>query len=198
MKKDNNNLYSEVSAQADIEADKPSSRRASPRPQEVAIGTGLPLTRKLNRLQKVSPEFCRITTLTDDVTEFEIPNSFTLVAFTRRRVLEFAKTMPFTEEQLQDILLAVGEAATNAMKYGCSTTPCSVKVRMEKRQDGFHVFVLDDGVNFKLEGWIPLNSETLEETGRGIQCMKAVMDEVIFHPQECGNCVEMIKYTTEK
>jgi len=167
---------------------------SSNRPDKVSMGSGLPLSRKLNDLHTQQMEFCRITTLTDNIAEFEIPKCFALLSFTRRRVREFVRSMTFTPDQLQDIMLAVGEAATNAMKHGCLQNPCSVRIRMEKHPDSLHIFVLDDGVNFSLDEWLPLNSGSLDENGRGIGCMKAVMDEVIFHIQQSGNCVEMIKY----
>jgi anti-sigma regulatory factor (Ser/Thr protein kinase) len=53
---------------------------------------------------------------------------------------------------------------------------------------------MDNGTSSRHEDWIQVNAKTLDESGRGIKCMKAVMDEVVFHSQENGTCVELIKH----
>lgn len=175
----------------------PSTYTLNGRPDKVSIGSGLPLSRKLNRLHPPhETEFCRFRTLGTDVAEFEVPNCFAMLSFTRRRVYEFARNMPFSKDELQDIMLAVGEAVTNAMKHGCPLSPCSVRIRMEKHSDNMRIFIMDNGTSSGYEDWIQVNAKTFDETGRGIQCMKAVMDEVLFHAQESGICVEMVKYVS--
>jgi|GEM_PF-4799627 len=177
------------------------ARSASPsiyslngRPDKVSIGSGLPLSRKLNRLHPPhETEFCRFKTFGKDVAEFEVPNCFAMLSFTRRRVYEFAHSMPFSSDELQDVMLAVGEAVTNAMKHGCPLSPCSVRIRMEKHSDNLRIFVFDSGTSFKPEEWISSSGGDMEESGRGIGCMRAVMDEVIFYTQDNGTCVEMVK-----
>lgn len=167
------------------------------RPDKVSIGSGLPLSRKLNRLHPPHEnEFCRFRTFGKDVAEFEVPNCFAMLSFTRRRVYEFARNMPFSKDELQDIMLAVGEAVTNAMKHGCPLSPCSVRIRMEKHSDHLRIFIIDNGTSLGHEDWVQVHAETLDETGRGIKCMKAVMDEVVFHPHESGTCVEMVKHVS--
>lgn len=174
--------------------DSPSACPLSGRPGKVSIGRGLPLSRKLYRVHPhYETEFCRFKTLGPNTAEFEVPNCFAMLSFTRRRVFAFARSMPFTHEELQDIMLAVGEAVTNAMKHGCHKSPCSVRIRMEKRSDNLRIFILDDGTSFGHEDWVPTHSSSFDESGRGIGCMKTVMDEVVFHPLDAGTCVEMVK-----
>lgn len=163
--------------------------------RRVYMGSGLPMTRKLDQIRPVKNiEYCRYNIHSDQATEFEIPGMFTMLRFMRHRVSEFAQKLGFTSDQVYDIVLAVGEAGTNAIKHGCSTPFCKVKIRMEKLADGMRVRVWDSGTGFSHESIQATEIDSMAENGRGILCMKAVMDKVYFHNQQTGVCVELVKY----
>ena len=166
----------------------------SGRPGRVSIGNSLQLNKKLSQIRpEKNMDYCRFKIMNSNISEFEVPNSYAMLSFIRRRVFEFARDMAFTKDDLNDIMLAVGEAATNAMIHGSSASSSQVRIRIEKHTDDLHIFVLDSGVNFGYEEWVPVSKGSLEEHGRGITCMRAVMDEVAFHSQETGACVELVK-----
>lgn len=159
------------------------------------MGSGMPMNRKLSQIRPMMDiEYCRYSIHGANISEFEIPGTYSMLAFIRHRVYDFANKMGFTKDQLHDIVLAVGEAGTNAMKHGCKSPLCKVKVRMEKHPDSLHVYILDDGASFNYEDWKPTLYDSFSENGRGIVCMRAVMDNVYYHSQENGTCVELVKY----
>ena len=128
------------------------------------------------------------------VLEFEVLNCVQMVPLIRQRAVEFASAMPFTQEELDDVALAVGEAGTNACKYGGSESGCTVKIRLERRKDSLHISIRDSGCGFDPDSICPPVEGELREGGRGIIFMKAAMDDVRFLCHPSGTHVEMIKH----
>lgn len=163
--------------------------------RKMYMGSGLPMHRKMDQILPITDmEYCRYSIHGGSVSEFEVPGNYSMLAFVRHRVYDFACNMGFTKDQLHDIVLAVGEAGTNAMQHGCLSPLSRIRIRMERHADSLHVFVSDDDSSFCFEDWRPVTSETMAESGRGIVCMEAMMDKVAFHPRSHGTCVELIKY----
>jgi len=126
--------------------------------------------------------------------EFKVPSHPRMISVIRHRVRKFARSMLFTPSQLDDISVAVGEAGTNAVKYGCNPLgPNKVKVTAEKSSDVLRIFISDTGPGFDPSKVCPPGIEDLCECGRGIMCVRSLMDEVIFHSLSPGTCVEMVK-----
>lgn len=128
-----------------------------------------------------------------DVLELEFPNRPELLSHIRSRVAEEARKMPFSPEDIEDIVLATGEAASNAMRHGSSGVLCRIAVRMERRPDSLLVVVSDKGCGFDLESVPEPGPDLLSEGGRGIMFMRATMDEVTFHFTRPGTRVELVK-----
>jgi len=115
----------------------------------------------------------------------------------RQRVGKFARSVAFTADQLDDIGIAVGEASTNAVKHGRNGSGRSrIRVKLESSGDVLRVFISDDGPGFDPENICPPGVDDLRECGRGIFCMRSLMDEVHFHPLKPGMCVELVKRIT--
>lgn len=132
---------------------------------------------------------------TRETLEFKVPSVPRMISAIRRRVHKFAHSMAFTPDQLDDISIAVGEAATNAVKHGCNPLgPSVVKVRLEKSDDALRVFICDTGPGFDPSTICPPCAGDLCECGRGIMCMSSLMDEVRFRSLSPGTCVEMMKW----
>lgn len=126
--------------------------------------------------------------------EFKVPSQPRLISVIRRRVSQFARSMAFTSDQLDDIGIAVGEAATNAVKYGRNPLGSNtVKVTAERHADVLRICISDSGPGFDPSKVCPPGIGDLCERGRGIMCMSSLMDEVIFHSLSPGTCVEMVK-----
>jgi len=128
------------------------------------------------------------------VTEFETPARTELIANVRNRVSGFAESLPFTREDLEDITLAVGEAASNALRYGCSTAEDTIAVRCCSDGHSLRVQVEDSGPCFDPDAVAPPSMEAFGEGGRGIYFMRILMDEVRFYLGPSGTTVEMVKY----
>ena len=128
-----------------------------------------------------------------DKVEFEVPSRAQMIAYIRSRVEQFACSMSFTPDQIEDIKLAVGEASANALRHGANPKWCRIGVKMERRRDGIKVSILDKGCGFDPDEVCPPSVGSLIEGGRGIMFMRALMDEVNFCFSNPGTCVELLK-----
>ena len=126
--------------------------------------------------------------------EFEMSSRASSISGIRSRARAFARSMGFAPDDLDDICIAVGEASTNAVKHGRSPAYPRIGVRMENHPDALRVFITDAGPGFDPCALCPPGEGDLSECGRGIMCMRALMDEVIFHSMRPGTRVEMAKY----
>lgn len=131
---------------------------------------------------------------THEVLEFSVPSRPRLVSAIRYRVRKFARSMPFTPDQLDDISIAIGEAGANAVKYGSDPLgQHAIKVRAERSTGALRILISDSGPGFDPSKVCAPGIGDLCECGRGIMCMCSLMDEVVFHPLSPGTCVEMVK-----
>lgn len=128
------------------------------------------------------------------VVEFEVPSRPSAVSYIRARVRKLAGALPFAPDELDDICLAVGEACTNAVKHGRNPHNPVVGIRMEISRDALRVFVSDRGPGFDPANACPPCDGDLCECGRGIMCMRGMMDEVVFYSLDPGTRVELVKY----
>ncbi len=99
----------------------------------------------------------------------------------RLRIAELASRLPFDEDDMFDLTLAVGEALGNAADHTCGdgilTTVCAY-------DDRIVVEVTDCG-----EGFDPCectNCECGEDRGRGIKLMRLLVDDVDIRPKPSG------------
>ena len=125
--------------------------------------------------------------------EFEVPGRAEMLALIRSRVVEFARSMPFTDDEIEDIRLAVGEASANAIRHGRAAAPCKVGVRMERRPRSLKINITDQGCGFDPGSITPPAANSLDETGRGIMLMRALVDRVRFRFTHPGTRVELTK-----
>ena len=129
------------------------------------------------------------------MSEFSVPCDAELVANIRHRVTQVAESMPFGSEEIEDIKLAVGEAAANAFRYGCPRGRADrVNVRCIGDSQRLTVELTDAGPGFdpSLVPTPPLGS--LQPGGRGIFFMRITMDEVAFSRLDRGMYVQMVKH----
>ncbi|MFC5286368.1 SpoIIE family protein phosphatase [Actinokineospora guangxiensis] len=84
----------------------------------------------------------------------------------------------------QNVLVAVGEACTNAIEHGYLLAPDNqVTLHAEATVTGLRLLVRDSGA------WKP--RDATPHRGRGIDLMRAVMDDVVISPSPHGTTVEM-------
>jgi len=88
------------------------------------------------------------------------------------------------EQQTQDILIAVGEAAANSIEHAHAPGRGSVEIDGVEKDGVFEITVRDQGVWREPRG---------TNRGLGRSLMKAMMDEVIFHTDKSGTTVTLRK-----
>ncbi len=128
-------------------------------------------------------------------TAFDIPVDAAASREIRRRVMELAKTLPFTHGALSDIETAVGEAAVNAVRHGAVLeSEHYVRVQCECQGDAFFVEITDHGHGFRPE-LVPIPvAEDMNLNGYGLWLMHGLMDEVEFSPApHGGTTVRLVK-----
>lgn len=101
----------------------------------------------------------------------------------------FAKDLGLTEEQLSVLLLAVTEAATNAIIHAnkCDISKL-VKIHAQIENSKLIVKVKDEGKGFD-PGALPdptRPENLLKDSGRGVYLMKVYMDEVKYNKTPSG------------
>lgn len=139
-----------------------------------------------------TPGACCVATREWNLDVFSLPCVMTSCREARKRVDQVAATVGFSGSARADVMLAVGEAAANAVKHGakrgakshftvsCICTPDKLCVSVSDRGPGFDA----DRVEGPREPYV--------EQGRGLMCITAVMDDVSFHV-ESGTTVRMVK-----
>lgn len=75
-----------------------------------------------------------------------------------------------------DVLLCVQEACKNAIRF--SGSPHGVLVRIRMGTDGVDITVRDFGVGMDLDALRRRRPAPLSESGRGLNIIRAVMDDV--------------------
>ena len=121
------------------------------------------------------------------------PSAFDSVAIARRAVGVFARTRGFSASEVSDIVLAVGEACSNAVEHG-HTTKGQIVVRCTFADDTLTIEIGDHGRGFDEKR--ALNSSIPAEflgRGRGIPIMRAVMDGVRYEISKTGTTVFLEK-----
>lgn len=129
------------------------------------------------------------------MSEFSVPCDLEFVADIRNRVAQVADSMPFTAEDVADIKLAVGEAASNAFRYGCPGGRAdSIGIRCIGDSSGLTVEVTDSGPGFDPSLVPEPGVGCLDLGGRGIFFMKLAMDKVEFVRLDQGMLVRLVKF----
>jgi serine/threonine-protein kinase RsbW len=93
--------------------------------------------------------------------------------------------------------LAVTEAMVNAIQHSPpNDTEKTVRVCIHIEDENLCMQVYDHGQGFDLNAVPTPEFETLNERGRGIFFIRALMDSVDYRKTECGNVLEMRKKLT--
>jgi anti-sigma regulatory factor (Ser/Thr protein kinase) len=141
----------------------------------------------------------RLTTTDDnfELDTFTLPCQAEHCREARARVDRVAEAVGFCERGREDVRLAVGEAAANAIKHGgsgdgegCFSVVCV------GTPEKLSVWVSDNGSGFSPDELARIDETHLCEFGRGVHCIKAVMDEVDY-AFDSGTTVRMVKHAAE-
>lgn len=108
------------------------------------------------------------------------------LAASRTALRAWLLTADVTPEQTLDVLIAVGEALSNAIEHGHRDHPRGrVRLRAIALPDRLHVTVSDTGA------WKPPVDVPALHRGRGIALMRALMHDVTIDTQDNGTTVHM-------
>ncbi len=137
---------------------------------------------------------CAAVTEDRAIASFTVSASLRYGKIVRNRVAEMGGLGLFSDEELADLKLAVGEALTNAVRHGSCLPSATVAVRCITSSDKLTVEISDEGPGFDPDCVLQAHSggEPLEH-GRGITFMKTMVDEVLFDFSR-GTTVTLVKY----
>jgi serine/threonine-protein kinase RsbW len=96
---------------------------------------------------------------------------------------KIAKTIHLSEDQRDNLSIAVTEAVGNAIVHGNKKDPNkNVEIVFQIQEDQIRVSVTDEGPGFELDQLAdPLDPENvMKESGRGIFILQTLMDDVDF------------------
>lgn len=92
------------------------------------------------------------------------------------------------------INLVLTEAMVNAIKHANAGDPDKmVHVYINISEQDLLIRVYDDGQGFDINGIPPPDFDSLEDRGRGVYIIKALMDSVKYTKINGGNVLEMTK-----
>ena len=123
----------------------------------------------------------------------EFPSSYASVAQARRVVGSFAQTCGFSPPEISDIVLAVGEACSNAVEHGHSPNG-RLGIQASFDDGVLHIEIADEGPGIDgRAARVEVESEKYIGRGRGIPIMRALMDAVVYKTGESGTTVLLDK-----
>jgi serine/threonine-protein kinase RsbW len=136
---------------------------------------------------------CELATRICRMDLFTLPSEPAYCREARNRVQQVAESAGLGGNWLRDVLLAVGEAVSNAVRHGhTDSDDSSFTVSCIANSERISISVSDSGPGFRLEDIPPFEDALFAEHGRGIHCMTALMDEVSFS-FEGGTSIRMVK-----
>lgn len=134
--------------------------------------------------------------------EFVVPAQIAAVSGVRERMADAARSIGFSDEAVEGIRLAVGEAFVNAVKHG-SRPPdyageddpgAPIDVRVFQDGDTLVIEIQDQGSGFQPDDVVLTQPGELKSCGRGLIFMRMFMDEVTFEFGKGGTLVRLKKH----
>lgn len=118
-----------------------------------------------------------------------------VISVLRDRAIAAAAEAGADPKELCDILIAVGEALTNAFRHGSPRKGVSkIELRCMSCSAAFVVEIQDEGAPFDPNATPAPDPKKLKDHGMGIHLMRQAMDVVNFSCGNPGNIVRMVKW----
>lgn len=131
-----------------------------------------------------------------EVVELEIPSAPEYVSIVRQAVEGIARRMDFSPSQIEDLKLAVGEACTNAVKYGCPKDDLhNVEVKCVVTGGGL-VVEIRNFISGCEHPKVPRQPDLTREGGLGLYMIRKLVDEVDILWDQDRATVRMLKKLT--
>lgn len=127
------------------------------------------------------------------VSSFSIPANPGAAAAARQRVAEALRSLPMSLSDTEDVMIAAGEAITNAIRHGCKCDPdMRIGVRCVAGPSRLAIDITDPGTGFSPLSVPDPSPCTITSGGMGIYIMRELMDDVSFSFDGC-TCVRLVK-----
>ena len=118
--------------------------------------------------------------------EMDFPADASQLAATRTALRGWLTRAGVDSDQIQNVLIAAGEAIANAIEHGHRQGPGgTVTLRASAFVDRVHLTVVDTGA------WKVPQPDVDHTRGRGVMLMRALMHDVTIHPDAAGTTVHM-------
>ncbi|AEI14221.1 putative anti-sigma regulatory factor, serine/threonine protein kinase [Flexistipes sinusarabici DSM 4947] len=132
------------------------------------------------------------------VMELTVPGNIKLVSALGETAELFVKSIVRNGGEIQDLAfkinLALTEAASNAIFYGCKNSE-HIRIKIELDNNTINIEVIDKGGGLELSDI--QKPDPFDERGRGLYIIKQFMDSIDYHQNPDGECVfTMKKYIT--
>ena len=108
--------------------------------------------------------------------DLKIPCREEFVTIARAQAEAIARRLNFTDEDVDDLVLTIGEACDNSIEHGCSEKGVDIHYSISPQQ--LMVEIVDYGRGFDPEGKGEDVPDLMAERGRGIYIMKTLSDSV--------------------
>jgi len=109
----------------------------------------------------------------------------------------FGEQLGLSEDEIDDITIAVTEAVNNAIQHGNKYNESkAIEISYKNEKEKIIVYVKDNGVGFEIDKISDprVNENLLKDSGRGILIMKSLMDDVVVTSDNHGTEVQLVKY----
>lgn len=135
--------------------------------------------------------------------EIRIPNQLSYLSLVGNLAEVLARNLQQYEKDGEELAyhlnLALTEALANAIVHANAGDPeKKVRVIIEISDLALRIKVFDQGQGFDINAVPPPDPQQLQDSGRGIFVIKALMDSVDYTRTPDGNVLEMIKYLKQK
>lgn len=129
---------------------------------------------------------------TEERVELELPNKPEFISLARLAVSSLANMIGFSIDEIEDIKVALSEACTNAMQYGCKNQK-SYTTTFEIGPDFLSVCVRDTGDLWDIDAVKEPSLKGDQVGGFGLYIIRTLMDEMDITSQESGTTLTMKK-----
>jgi serine/threonine-protein kinase RsbW len=128
-----------------------------------------------------------------------IDSQFQNVFLVGLAVQRICSSIPSSDQFSYEMEMAVVEAVNNSIEHACHNQPGHpITMRMNLSEDRITFVISDAGEAVESLREMPaLDAAVLAhppERGRGVQMMRAVMDEVVYRTDGTVNCLTLVKY----
>lgn len=135
-----------------------------------------------------------------EVIEIKIPSEPKFLKIIRSTMNHICETMGFSQEDTNNITLAVDEACSNIIKHAyCGATDQLIEVLIQLHPDRLEVLLQDYGKKVNVRQIKSRELDDVRPGGLGVHLIKSVMDIVSY--ENCSkNCnqLQLVKYLPKK